>query len=1515
MSTKDPVEIAAAQAAIWHFSDSFELDASNANNDAAVVARYNVLVGDATANPVTSEPAGSLDVTPSSASAIQGSPVFYDITTTATAALSIELSDAAVSAHPASATACDAATTITTVTGNSRVCLTSTDPRVNVKMTVRTGSAPVSAGRVFIRPARQKLIIGKSGAAQSTDTVTSSWTANNRPSVSIGCPSDGVRYGALSTFTAKATDPDGDALTHQWSLNGVAISGATAKTVEIALGRGDKLTVTVTDSVGQFASADATCPGRNTPTVRLSCPDRVELGSTNTFTAVGDDPDGDILTYQWSLNGVALNATNGPTLSIKVDAGDVLTVVAVDSSGSASAPSGADCLPPSANHKPTVTVSCPAKLVYGQPAVFTAVGTDLDGDELEYTWSINSTVIAGQSGPTATLTINMGDMVQVVVNDSALDSDPATVTCTGTTPNRPPTVKVGCPADLVWGESTSFTATGTDPDGDTLAYSWKINGAVVKGATGPELTTTVNKGDLVTVVATDGAAASSDQATANCAGNGRPKVSLNCPTGSVPFGEPVMFTASGFDADGDALTYLWKVNGKVVVDQIAADAILTIAKGDVVSVSAEDPGGLTSDSVKVTCAGNARPAVTITCPTNLVWGEPFAFIANGIDPDGDIQLVYTWTLNSKVVAGTTGPKLTATMNRGDVLTVTVTDSDGAVSSPAAGNCAGSNRPTVSLTCPAEIVFGEPTDFAAVGTDLDGDKLTYEWKVNGKVVTGRTGPSAALTIAKGDTVTVTVTDTRRLTSTAATSTCAGTSRPTVALSCPPNIIWGDAATFTGIGQDADRDSLSYRWSVNGTVVEGQTGPTIRLTLGKGDVVGVSVTDSTGLASASVTVACVGTNRPTVTMNCPVGLVFGEPATFTALGVDPDGDEISYAWFVNGKAVNGQSGASLIATIAKGDAVSVTVTDTKGATSTVATTPCSGNSRPKVELECPAKIVYGEPTGFSAQGNDADGDPLAYQWSVNGTVVIGSTGPTASLVIAKGDTVSVSVADADGLTSAEASSNCVGTARPKVKLVCPAKIVYGEPTTFEANGTDADGDTLIYTWRVNGQILDAQSGPTVLVALSRGDKISVTAADATGLASEQVSADCAGTSRPTVSITCPASLVFGEPTRFTAIGVDPDGDTALTYTWSVNGVPVPDNTISTLTTTLARADVLTVAVTDPDGATSTLATATCAGNGRPSVALTCPAKLVYGEPTSFTATGTDPDGDAVSYEWRINDKVVSDQTAATATLTLAKGDRVSVTATDDKGLVSATAISDCVGTARPKVATTCPKMYAYGEPADFEAIGTDADGDSLTYQWMVNGKLVETATGPNARLTPAKGDKVTVTATDPTGNVSSEATFDCVGGTRPTVALACPTPVTFGKPATFVATGSTGDGSALLYTWAINGVLQTARSGASAALTLAANDKVSVNASTATGLVSQTVTVICGGTTVADSSITRQAIPTTPQVFSRKVAGAVVAAMSLPATGARSADLALAAAATIAVGAMLLVVGRRRGRRAS
>ncbi len=64
------------------------------------------------------------------------------------------------------------------------------------------------------------------------------------------------------------------------------------------------------------------------------------------------------------------------------------------------------------------------------------------------------------------------------------------------------------------------------------------------------------------------------------------------------------------------------------------------------------------------------------------------------------------------------------------------------------------------------------------------------------------------------------------------------------------------------------------------------------------------------------------------------MFGETARFTAVGLDVDGDLLSYTWKLNSVSLS-DSGSSISLTLREGDVLSVVATDSKGAQSAPAT----------------------------------------------------------------------------------------------------------------------------------------------------------------------------------------------------------------------------------------------------------------------------------------------------------------------------------------------------------------------------------------------------------------------------------------------------------------------------------------------------------------------------------------------------------------------------------------------------
>jgi DNA-binding beta-propeller fold protein YncE len=107
---------------------------------------------------------------------------------------------------------------------------------------------------------------------------------------------------------------------------------------------------------------------------------------------------------------------------------------------------------------------------------------------------------------------------------------------------------------------------------------------------------------------------------------------------------------------------------------------------------------------------------------------------------------------------------------------------------------------------------------------------------------------------------------------------------------------------------------------------------------------------------------------------------------------------------------------------------------------------------------------------------DPTTLSYEWFRNGTLITGETGSTLDLRLAgngdRSDTIAVRVTASDGQASSTATASViVANSMPSVTvLLSSSSPRTNEVLTAAVVGTDADGDTLTYTytWSVNGVV---------------------------------------------------------------------------------------------------------------------------------------------------------------------------------------------------------------------------------------------------------------------------------------------------------------------------------------------------------------------------------------------------------------------------------------------------------------
>ena len=173
----------------------------------------------------------------------------------------------------------------------------------------------------------------------------------------------------------------------RWEKNGQIIAGQTSARLGAEFfARGDVVAVVVSTAAGEVRAQ--TTIGNAPPRVtRVTVqPPKVYRGVNLTVEVVGDDPDGDAVSYEyaWSVNGEDLYWEDGPQLSgDKFSRGDrvVLLVTPFDGKVGGKAFKGVDMV---VDNAPPKFVSTPSQTFQGMSYHYEARAEDRDGDRLTY---------------------------------------------------------------------------------------------------------------------------------------------------------------------------------------------------------------------------------------------------------------------------------------------------------------------------------------------------------------------------------------------------------------------------------------------------------------------------------------------------------------------------------------------------------------------------------------------------------------------------------------------------------------------------------------------------------------------------------------------------------------------------------------------------------------------------------------------------------------------------------------------------------------------------------------------------------------------------------------------------------------------------------------------------------------------------------------------------------------------------------------------------------------------------
>jgi hypothetical protein len=430
-----------------------------------------------------------------------------------------------------------------------------------------------------------------------------------------------------------------------------------------------------------------------------------------------------------------------------------------------------------------------------------------------------------------------------------------------------------------------------------------------------------------------------------------------------------------------------------------------------------------------------------------------------------------------------------------------------------------------------------------------------------------------------------------------------------------------------------------------------------------------------------------------------------------------------------------------------------------------------NRPPIVTLSPStqSVVRNQNFSVIADGIDPDGDVLTYRFRVGGGPWTSSPASFSGAASALGAyTVTVEASDGLGGTALASAQVLVGNQPPTVTLLpSPAKGFVGQPFIFTATGQDPEGDSLSYQFTSGGSV-GAWGNATTFpwVADILGNKtVSVRVRDAHGLESDLVSATVLVENRaPVVSLTSyvggveQASGFRGTNFRFVAAGSDPDGDTSLSYLFEGRSWGSSQELFSSW----AGVGNYTVKVwaRDRHGLQSPPAVATVQVVNRPPTVTLSPStqSVVRNQSFSVTAAGSDPDGDPLTYRFRVGSGPwASSPPTFSSSLSALGNYTVTVEASDGLGGTHQ-ASAQVVVVNRPPTVTLSPSTQSIfpGQSFSVTAAGSDPDGDPLTYRFRVgSGPWASSPPTFSSSLSALGNYTVTVEASDGLGGIDQDS----------------------------------------------------------------------------------------------------------------------------------------------------------------
>ena len=619
----------------------------------------------------------------------------------------------------------------------------------------------------------------------------------------------------------------------------------------------------------------------------------------------------------------------------------------------------------------------------------------------------------------------------------------------------------------------------------------------------------------------------------------------------------------------------------------------------------------------------------------------------------------------------------------------------------------------------------------------------------------------------------------------------------------NVTVGSLVTLDGsASRDANNESLTYLWQLTAkptgslAALSSATSakPTFTADLAGTYTVSLVVNDGkdNSPAATSSVFSSVSNSAPVANGGANQSVTVGSVVTLDGTASsDANRDSLTYKWSLSN--VPAGSGATLSSVISPNPKFTADLAGTYTAilivndgkadslSSVVIVTASGANSAPVANAGVAQSVKLNDTVTLDGTASsDANNDFITYKW----TLVTKPTGSTAVLSSAtsskptfKADVSGTYVASLivnDGKVDSAAAATTISVSSANADPIANAgnnqNVTVGTTVTLDGtNSSDANRDQLTYRWVLVSKptgsaavLTNPTSAKPVFVADLVGTYVSSLIVNDGRVDSTTVSTTVTATvvnAVPVANAGTNQSVILGTITLDGSASSDANGD-ALTYKWVLLNKPTNSNAALSSTTSakptfnadIAGVYVFTLQVNDGkvDSSVATVSITASSANVAPVANPGAAQSVVLGTITLDGSTSSDANGDALTYKWALLSKPTNSN-AALSSISAAKptfaadlaGVYVfSLQVNDgklDSAVVTTTVTASAVNVA-PVANPGAIQSVVLGLVTLDGSGSTDANGDTLTYKWVLLAKPI----GSAAALSSTTTAKPTFTA---------------------------------------------------------------------------------------------------------------------------------------------------------------------------